>query len=84
MHDENALRQVVRDAIRAGRIPARRPIRTWAGMGEGRPCCICERPIADEVELELDFGGASQSGAPQDCRVHARCFEAWERERATN
>ena len=82
MTDKTELRRIAREAVRAGRLPAARPLRTWAGMGDGAACSLCALPIhKEEVEIELDFGGESpavQSG----CRVHARCFEAWELERA--
>ena len=82
MTDKMELRRIAREAIRAGRLPAARPLRTWAGMGDGAACSLCALPIhTEEVEIELECGGAPRPG-PGEWRVHARCFEAWELERA--
>ena len=82
MNDKTELRRIARDAIRAGRLPGARPLRTWAGMGEGAACSLCALPIqTEEVEIELEFGDASKPSAGE-FRVHAHCFEAWELGRA--
>jgi hypothetical protein len=74
-----ALRERARDAIAFGRLPARRLVRSWAGKGSGATCMVCVRPITSEdVELELEFAASPPSAAPRCCRVHAKCFAAWE------
>jgi hypothetical protein len=83
MNDKTELRRMARDAIGTGRMPRIRPLRTWAGMGDDSPCSLCAAPIhVEEVEIEMEFDGASRP-EPVACRVHARCFEAWEIERAS-
>jgi len=79
--DDAALRERARDAIKLGRLPARRLVRSWAGKGSGATCVVCVRPVThDQVELELEFAAAPPSAAPRCCRVHAQCFAAWELE----
>jgi integrase len=43
MPDEAILREKARDAVRSGKLPARRPDRTWGGPGVGAPCTILWR-----------------------------------------
>ena len=82
MFDEETLRKRARDAIRAGKLPAWRPVRTWGGKGGGAACAVCDLPLApEEVEFELEFAEDSRFGPGCSCRVHARCFAAWEFER---
>ncbi len=81
MSNEDILRKTARDAIRAGKLPDRRPEQMWGGPGIGAHCTICDRPIGrNEVEFELQFArnGASSLG---NYHVHPRCFAAWELER---
>src|SRR5882672_8613790 len=82
MFDEKTLRTLAHDAIRAGRLPARRPERTWGGKGGGAPCAVCDLPVGPaDVEFELEFAEEPGFGPAFSCRVHARCFAAWEFER---
>jgi hypothetical protein len=86
VNDENTLRQKARDAIRAGRLPARAPLHAWAGKGEGATCAVCGLPLTpDDVEFELEFAEVADSGPDPGAMVtrnlHARCFAAWEFER---
>lgn len=82
MPDEAILRQKAREAVQTGKLPARRPDRTWGGPGTGTPCAVCELPVQrDEMEFELEF--ARDSGAPglDKYHIHIRCFAAWQFER---
>ena len=78
MSDDTALRGQVREAIEAGRIPARRPDRLWGGRVSGSRCAVCGAPMqAGEVVLEVQFDGDGAAGAvTRD--VHIRCFVALE------
>jgi hypothetical protein len=77
VYDESTLRRMAAEAMRAGRIPARRALRTWAGTGGGYACAVCHAHVShEEVEFELDFGELPD--APGTCRMHAHCFAAWE------
>ena len=75
--DQAALREKAREAILAGRLPRRRPARTWGGPGAGVRCAICGSPVRhDQVEFEIEFG---RGGAGRDAHhVHVPCFTAWE------
>jgi hypothetical protein len=78
--DENTLRKKAADAIQAGKMPAQRAVRAWAGPGSGARCSLCGLPVRpDEVEFELEFG--DQWGASGSRTVDAHCFAAWEFER---
>ena len=83
MDDEAILRARVHEAIRTGRLPARRPDRTWSGPGVGFTCAVCERPIRRhdrEVQLQFEHAGRVP-GLVYTFPLHLRCFAAWEFER---
>ena len=76
MSDDKLMREKVRQAIRAGRVPGRRPERMWAGPGVGARCPICDAPVwRDELEMEVEFAGDSSADS---YHLHLRCFLAWE------
>lgn len=82
MPDEANLRAKAREVIRDGKLPARRPDRTWGGPGVGAPCTICgERVTKDQLEFEIQFT-VDGGGGLDKFHVHIRCFAAWEFERA--
>jgi len=77
--DDDGLRQKARAAIRSGKLPTRRPDRTWGGRGSGTPCAICDLAVhRDEMELELEFVAAGRHAKVM--HVHTKCFAAWELE----
>ena len=81
MPNERRIRELTRDALRAGKVPSREPARTWGGNGVGAPCTICGEPVArDHVDYELQFVHDGPPGLDKD-HVHLRCFAAWEMER---
>ena len=56
MTNDAELRAAVRQAVEAGRLPDRRPDRTWGGRGGGDRCAICTSLVRrEEAELELEF-----------------------------
>jgi hypothetical protein len=76
--DDDGLRQKARAAIQSGRLPTRRPERTWGGRGSGAPCAICDVPVRrDDMELEIEFVAGRHVTV---LRVHTKCFAAWELE----
>ena len=83
MHDEPLLRQKARAAIQNGKLPARRPDRTWGGPGVGADCAVCGLPVTrDEMELEIQFAHDGDAPGLDKYHDHVRCFAAWEFERA--
>jgi hypothetical protein len=61
--------------IRTGSIRHDPPEKTWAGMGNGRRCDACRRPIGPtDLEVEADFDSTQTT-----LRFHSACFTAWQR-----
>jgi hypothetical protein len=80
--EEKILREKARAALRDGKIPNRRPDRTWGGPGVGAPCSICALPVrSDELEFEVQFARDSDNPGLDKFHIHARCFAVWELER---
>ena len=56
MPDEKILREKARVVVRDGKLPSRRPDRTWGGPGVGAPCAVCVLPVErNEIEFEIQF-----------------------------
>ena len=82
MPDEPLLREKARQAIRAEKLPSRRPDRMWGGPGIGELCVICGETIKrDQLELEIQFARDGAGSDVDTFQVHIRCFAAWELER---
>lgn len=82
LNDESVLREKAREVIQAGKLPNRRPDRTWGGLGAGAECIICRAPLKpDEVEFEIEFVRNGNNPGLDQYHVHLRCFAAWELER---
>jgi hypothetical protein len=76
--DESLLSERARDAIMAGRLPARAPTGVWGGPGTGKSCAVCTQVIGgDGLGFELEFDGDGIAG-PNVYNVHIWCFAAWE------
>jgi hypothetical protein len=66
MRDQSVLHEKAAAAVLSGRLPARRPERTWGGPGTGAACAVCDLPVA-KTELEHEFemhvtGGVENAG----------------------
>ena len=73
---EDRLRGMIREKLRAGRLPWRQSDRTWGGPGSGRLCAVCEQAIpasASEIEDRDDDGTVLV--------FHARCHSLLSQER---
>jgi len=82
MPDEPRLREQARAAILGGKLPSRKPDRTWGGPGLGITCAVCDQSITkDELELEIQFAPDGGDPEPERHHLHIRCFAAWEFER---
>ena len=82
MPDEQLLRAKARAAIESGKLPSRRPDRTWGGAGVGAQCSVCELPVTkDQMEFEIQFSHDGDNPGLDKYHVHIRCFAAWEFER---
>jgi hypothetical protein len=82
MPDERLLRTKAREAVERGKIPRRRPDRTWGGPGVGATCSICDEPVTSaQLEFEIQFSRDGDNPGLDKYHVHIRCFAAWEFER---
>jgi len=82
MPDESILREKARAVIESGKLPSRRPDRTWGGPGVGAPCSVCGLPVTkDELEFEIQFARDGDNPGLDKFHVHIRCFAVWELER---
>ena len=78
--DDITLRERVRELLRDGRLPNRRPESMWAGRGRGESCRLCGAVVEqDEVVYEVEFTSESDRGA-EGSHFHMRCFWALDRE----
>ena len=85
MQDEKMLREKARAVVHSGKLPSRRPDRTWGGPGVGAPCSVCDLSVtADEMEFDIQFARNSDNPGLDKFHVHVRCFAAWEFERRHN
>ena len=82
MPDEKVLGAKSREVVLAGKLPSRRPDRTWAGPGIGNSSTICGARIKqDQVEFEIQFAHDGAAPRVERFHVHLRCFAASEFER---
>jgi hypothetical protein len=51
MPDEKIPRGKAWPAVRDGKLPSRRPDRTWGGSGVGASCAVCELPVQPSVHI---------------------------------
>ena len=80
--DEDTLHEKARTVIQKGKLPSRRPDRTWGGPGVGAPCAVCDLPVRPtEMEFEIQFARDGDNPGLDKYHVHIRCFAAWEFER---
>ena len=82
MPNEQCIRALARNILRAGLMPRRDPDGTWGGKGVDVPCAMCrERIRPDHVEYELQFGYDGAKPRVDVFHLHLRCLAAWEMER---
>ena len=81
--DEQPLRAKAREVLKSGKLPNRRPDRTWGGRGVNAPCSVCDLPVTpQQMEFEIQFARDGDAPGLDKFHVHIRCFAAWEFERA--
>ena len=78
----NELHRNAREALRAGKLPNRRPDRMWGGHGNGADACtLCGKVLGPEdVSLDLEYGDPADPPL-LTYSVHLQCFSAWDDER---
>jgi hypothetical protein len=79
---EKDVRAKARAVVLAGKLPSRRPDRTWGGPGVGAICTVCDLPVEpSQMEFEIQFARHGDNLGLDKYHVHIRCFAAWEFER---
>jgi len=73
MMDENFLRDKVREAMQARKLPNRFPDRLFGGGPTGGRCAFCEESTHGGMEVELVFTDNGQRGQTT-YYAHPRCF----------
>ena len=73
-----ALRLLIREKLRDGRLPLNRIPRFWSGPSDGEQCDACGRLILDSLVIE---GIASAVGGRKAIQPHVGCFALWDEER---
>jgi hypothetical protein len=69
--DVHARAQQIAERLADGRLPRKKSLHMWAGIGKGRTCDGCgESILVKEVEHEHDRGGGT-------VRFHAACSVLW-------
>jgi len=64
--DEQHVRAKVREVLKAGKLPNRRPDRTWGGPGVGAPCAVCDLPVERlQLEFEIQFERDGDNPGPR-------------------
>jgi len=78
-NEENILRERAREAIRSGKLPARKPDRTLGGSGSQVDCAVCgELILRNQLELELEFKRHGVNPGLDSYHIHPRCLAAWQ------
>ena len=82
MPEEVILREKAREAIRSGKLPTRKPDRTFGGPGMGKSCAVCGDTIPPEqMEFEIEFHLDGALAGRGSYHQHPWCLAAWEFER---
>src|SRR5438309_4809187 len=80
--EEFILREKAREAIRSGKLPTRKPDRTFGGPGMGKSCAVCGDTIPPEqMEVEIEFNLDGALAGRGSYHLHPWCLAAWEFER---
>jgi hypothetical protein len=80
--DDDLLRQMAREALRSGLLPARAPDRTFGGSGSGAACTICGELVRpNQVGFEVEYQRHGINPGLDRYELHPKCLRAWERER---
>jgi hypothetical protein len=76
--ETDALRALIRQKLRNGRLPTDHIPRFWAGPSEGETCNACERLITEPLVVE---GISASVGGSKPLQMHVGCFALWDEER---
>ena len=76
---DEAIRILIREKLRDGRLPYDSMPRFWGGPADGEVCDACEKPITKQ-QLVME-GIASTLSDKQPIQFHVGCFQIWDAER---
>ena len=79
--EDQAVRAKVREVLQAGKLPNRRPDRSWGGSGDGPLRGMRPTITYDQLEFKIQFAHDGANLGIDKYHVHVRCFAAWEFER---
>ena len=73
--ERDSILSIVRAKLVTGTLPRGEIQKVWVGLGTGRQCSACDRPITPaEIEHEADLVAGST------LRLHRSCLGVWEAE----
>ena len=73
----DALRALIQQKLRDGRLPVDHIPRFWCGPSEGEQCDACDRLITSPLVVE---GISSSGGGRKSIQMHVNCFALWDDE----
>jgi hypothetical protein len=76
---DEAIRILIREKLRDGRLPYDSMPRFWGGPADGEVCDACEKPITKQ-QLVME-GIASTLSDKKPIQFHVACFQIWDAER---
>jgi hypothetical protein len=74
-----AIRILIRDKLKDGRLPYNSMPRFWGGPGDGERCDACDLPIS-KGQLVME-GISKVVSEKKPIQFHVVCFQLWDRER---
>lgn len=77
MHE--AIRVLVREKLRDGRLPFDSIRRLWGGPAAGEICDACDQPIPRQQVIMEGITSTRRNRRP--IQFHVRCFQIWDEER---
>ena len=76
---DEAIRTLIREKLKDGRLPYDSMPRFWGGPADGEVCDACEKPITKQ-QLVME-GIASTLSDKKPIQFHVTCFQIWDAER---
>ena len=81
--EPNALRTLIREKLKDGRLPYNSMPRFWGGPADGETCDACDKPITKQ-QLVMEGIASTLSDQPKHkkpVQFHVTCFQIWDIER---
>jgi hypothetical protein len=81
--ETDALRTLIRQKLKDGRLPSNSMPRFWGGPADGEVCDACDKPITKQ-QLVMEGIASTLSDRPKKrkpVQLHVTCFQIWDAER---